>query len=719
MAGTALGVAVRRRRVELGLTQRDLAELAELSVRTIGKIEQGKLPDTQSKSIDRVISALGIDPAIACSCSDSAIRVSVLGPLVVRLAGEVQELGAEKQRCLLGLLALRYGITVSQHEIVELLWGTKPPATWQNLIHTYVTRLRKALGNGGSHGHNAIVTAPSGYRLALGAQELDIATFDALVQQGEKPENLAAALDQWRGPLLADLPDRLRLHPAAVSAQERRISAAMAYADAVVEPKRQDEVIRRLQALIVEAPMHEGLLARVMLAMAAAGRQADAISLYSGARQLLGSELGVDPSAELRSAHERVLRQDVPAKANRLVPAQLPADVVGFSGRRSQLAALDSLLAEVRSGNSAAMVIAAIAGTGGVGKTALALHWAHQNKHHFPDGQLYVNLRGYDPDEPVDPADALAAFLRALGVETHSIPRDVSERSAMFRTMVADRRLLMILDNARAANVVRPLLPGTSEAFVVITSRESLRGLAVRDGARLIDVGVLNLAESRALMTTLIGQRVATAPRAADVLIKQCGHLPLAIRLVADLAARKPDLELADLAEELADEQHRLRLLDAGDDPYASIGPVFSWSYNKLSDEGARLFRLLGFLPGNTLDVYAAAVLLNTSREKASTLLAELVDAHLLDQDVNGRFRFHDLLRAYARQKAGRENQGQENLIDFYRAARSRAASVLAGARVPKTPTTTQPNSFASIPMHRFTHIIREGTHPFVTRKRP
>ncbi|WP_051795356.1 BTAD domain-containing putative transcriptional regulator [Kibdelosporangium aridum] len=698
-------MAVRRRRVELGLTQRDLAELANLSVRTIGKIEQGRLPDTLSKSIDRVISTLGIDPAIACSCSDSAIRVSVLGPLAVQLGGEVQELGAQKQRCLLGLLALQYGTTVSRDEIVELLWGTKPPATWQNLIHTYVTRLRKALGNDGS---SAIVTAPSGYRLTLGAQELDIAEFDALLQQGENPEKLAAALDQWRGPLLADLPDRLRWHPAAVSAQERRISAAMAYADAVVEPSRQDEVIRRLQALIVEAPMHEGLLARIMLALAAAGRQADAISLYAGARQLLGNELGVDPSAELRSAHERVLRQDVPAKTSRFVPAQLPADVVGFSGRRHQLAALDSLLAEVRGGNSAAMVIAAIAGTAGVGKTALALHWAHKNKHHFPDGQLYVNLRGYDPDEPVDPADALAAFLRALGVETHSIPRDVNERSALFRTVVADRRMLMVLDNARAANVVRPLLPGTSEAFVVITSRESLRGLAVREGARLIDLGVLSLAESRALMTTLIGDRVTAAPEASDALVEQCGHLPLAIRLVADLAARKPEVDLVELAAELADEQHRLRLLDAGDDPYASIGAVFSWSYNKLSGEGARLFRLLGLLPGNTLDVYAAAVLLNTSREKAAALLDELANAHLLDQDVNGRFRFHDLLRAYARQKAGQEIQEPaQSLIDFYRAARSRAASVVPGnSRVPRA---NPPGSFPAVPLQRFAHFARRA----------
>ncbi|RSM86549.1 hypothetical protein DMH04_12910 [Kibdelosporangium aridum] len=705
MRGTALGMAVRRRRVELGLTQRDLAELANLSVRTIGKIEQGRLPDTLSKSIDRVISTLGIDPAIACSCSDSAIRVSVLGPLAVQLGGEVQELGAQKQRCLLGLLALQYGTTVSRDEIVELLWGTKPPATWQNLIHTYVTRLRKALGNDGS---SAIVTAPSGYRLTLGAQELDIAEFDALLQQGENPEKLAAALDQWRGPLLADLPDRLRWHPAAVSAQERRISAAMAYADAVVEPSRQDEVIRRLQALIVEAPMHEGLLARIMLALAAAGRQADAISLYAGARQLLGNELGVDPSAELRSAHERVLRQDVPAKTSRFVPAQLPADVVGFSGRRHQLAALDSLLAEVRGGNSAAMVIAAIAGTAGVGKTALALHWAHKNKHHFPDGQLYVNLRGYDPDEPVDPADALAAFLRALGVETHSIPRDVNERSALFRTVVADRRMLMVLDNARAANVVRPLLPGTSEAFVVITSRESLRGLAVREGARLIDLGVLSLAESRALMTTLIGDRVTAAPEASDALVEQCGHLPLAIRLVADLAARKPEVDLVELAAELADEQHRLRLLDAGDDPYASIGAVFSWSYNKLSGEGARLFRLLGLLPGNTLDVYAAAVLLNTSREKAAALLDELANAHLLDQDVNGRFRFHDLLRAYARQKAGQEIQEPaQSLIDFYRAARSRAASVVPGnSRVPRA---NPPGSFPAVPLQRFAHFARRA----------
>jgi DNA-binding SARP family transcriptional activator/tetratricopeptide (TPR) repeat protein/DNA-binding XRE family transcriptional regulator len=664
-----IGDALRRRRVELGLTQQDLAEKSGISARTIGKIEQGKAGP--SKSARRLATVLGLDPETGSVYLP--IRVCLLGPLVVR----PEEPIAQKQRLLLGLLALHNETTVSRDEIVELLWGRRPPASWRNLVHTYVTRLRKALGS------SALVTVPGGYRMSLRAEQLDVAEFEALAAADE----WAAALDQWRGPLLADLSDDIRQQPAAVALRQRRIDVALAYADTT---SGYDDVVRRLSPLVSEEPLHEELLARFVVALAASGRQAEAITRYVTTRDRLATELGVDPGAELQQAYLRVLRQDLPVRTGATgpslasPPAQLPADVFGFTGRSGQLEALDSLLAARDSRPPTAVVISAIAGTGGVGKTALALRWAHRVKEHFPDGQLYVNLRGYDPDEPVAPADALAGFLRALGVDGHAIPPSLAERSAQFRSLISGRRILVVLDNVRTAEVVRPLLPGASGAFVVITSRNALNGLVARDGAHRMNLDVLGFDEARALLDTLIGQRVRAEPESARVLIDQCARLPLALRLVADLAACCPNVSLAQLACELADERDRLWKLGDEEDPYAAIGPVLSWSYTQLSDAAAALFRLLGVLPNDDVDVRAVAALLDQPVDAAAGLLDELVNAHMLEEYNPGRFGYHDLLRAYAREKAAEIDAADvardavARLIEFYLEAAGHAVGVMA-----------------------------------------
>lgn len=345
-----VGAALKRRRKELGLTQQDVATKAGLSVRTVGKIEQGQA-GRHSKSVEQLARILRLDlPADATS---PRIQVCLLGPLVVRLGGQAQELGAQKQRSLLGLLALHNGSTVGQDEIVETLWGHHPPATWHNLIHTYVARLRKALGT------NTILTGPRGYRLSLQQEELDLAQFGALIKpvNGIPPtvDSLAMALDCWRGPLLAGLPGELRQHPVAVAVAQRRVTTALTYSDMVigVESGPQDEAVRRLQLVIIEEPLHEGLIARLMLLLAASGRQAEAISRFIDIRDRLRAELGIDPNKELQQAHQRVLGQRGPwsgaQPAPRVSPAQLPAEVTGFTGRSRYLDELDELHMTTRS----------------------------------------------------------------------------------------------------------------------------------------------------------------------------------------------------------------------------------------------------------------------------------------------------------------------------------------------------------------------------------
>jgi len=305
----------------------------------------------------------------------------------------------------------------------------------------------------------------------------------------------------------------------------------------------------------------------------------------------------------------------------RIVPAQLPGDVDVFTGRAAELAELDRLLttapirtdaADKAGGDSTSVVISAVSGTAGVGKTALALRWAHQVRAEFSDGQLYVNLRGYDPDQPLSAGYALAGFLRALGVPGAEIPPEVDERAAAYRSLLDGRRILIVLDNASSVEQVRPLLPGTPSALVVVTSRDALAGLVARHGARRLDLDLLPPEDAVALLRALIGERAEAEPDVAVTLAGQCVRLPLALRVAAELAAARPSTSLAQLVGELADEQRRLELLDAGGDPRTAVRAVFSWSYRHLPAEAARAFRLIGLHPGPDLDPYATAALTHT-----------------------------------------------------------------------------------------------------------
>ena len=353
------------------------------------------------------------------------------------------------------------------------------------------------------------------------------------------------------------------------------------------------------------------------------------------------------------------------------IPRQLPQAVPGFVGRERELNVLTDLLHSVESA-SGVVVLSAIAGTAGVGKTALAVHWAHRAAERFPDGQLYVNLRGYDPDHPVPAADVLAWFLRALGVAGPDIPPEVGERAALYRSLLADRRMLVVLDNTGSAEQVRPLLPGASSCGVLVTSRDSLAGLVARDGAVRLNIDLLPLADAVALLRALIGRRVNADPGAAEALAAQCSRLPLALRIGAELAAARPSVPLADLVSELADQQRRLNLLDAGGDPRAGVRAVFSWSYRNLDVAAARTFRLLGLHPGPASDSYAAAALTGTDLRQAEQELDLLARADLIQAAEPSRFGLHDLLRDYACELAATSDTKAQRraaltrLFDYY-----------------------------------------------------
>jgi tetratricopeptide (TPR) repeat protein len=364
------------------------------------------------------------------------------------------------------------------------------------------------------------------------------------------------------------------------------------------------------------------------------------------------------------------------------VPRQLPRAVPSFVGRARELNVLTDLLAGTEASRGAA-VISAIAGTAGVGKTALAVHWAHRAAERFPDGQLYVNLRGYDLEQPIPAADALAWFLRALGVAAQDIPPEADERAALYRSLLAGRRMLVVLDNAGSAEQVRPLLPGVPACAAVVTSRDSLPGLVARDGATRLDVDLLPPADAVALLRALIGRRVDADPGAAEMLTAQCSRLPLALRVAAELAVARPGVPLANLVSELADQQRRLGRLEASGDPRAGVRAVFSWSYRNLDAAAARTFRLLGLHPGPGFDCYAAAALTGTALRQARQLLDLLARAHLIQPTAPGRYDMHDLLRAYARELAAAHDGAGEHqaaltrLLDHYLYTASQAMNTL------------------------------------------
>jgi tetratricopeptide (TPR) repeat protein/transcriptional regulator with XRE-family HTH domain len=422
-------------------------------------------------------------------------------------------------------------------------------------------------------------------------------------------------------------------------------------------------------------------------------RLATALALDGQARAEFIAAAGRRLGPALSGDSERPGPLDQPAV---LVPRQLPAPASQFVGRKTELASLTQLL-ERAADAQATMVISAIGGTAGVGKTALAVRWAHRVAGSFPDGQLYVNLRGYDVDRPVLPADALAGFLRALGMAGQDIPVDAEERAGIYRSLVAGRRMLILLDNANREDQVRPLLPGTPSCTVLVTSRNALRGLVARDGATRLELDLLPMPGAVALLRELIGERVDADKDAAATLAAQCSRLPLALRVAAELASARPGVPLAQLTAELADSQHRLDQLDAGGDPRTEVRAVFSWSYGTLDHDAARFFRLAGLHPGPDLDDYAAAAISQAGLHDARRLLDQLTRASLMQRTGPGRHGMHDLLRAYARELADGDEAARHaaltTMFDYYLHTAATAMDVLYPAESERRPRVPRPAS--------------------------
>jgi DNA-binding SARP family transcriptional activator/tetratricopeptide (TPR) repeat protein len=622
----------------------------------------------------------------------------VLGPLLVRDGDSVIEIPARRQRVLLAALLLRAGAVVPAGALAEAVWDGMPPAGAETTLRSHVMRLRRVLGPvAGAR----VATRYPGYLIEAGEDEVDLLRFRRLCREGGMAvrardwarawEMLTEALELWRGEPLTDIPSELLRRDEALGLEELRLQAVEWRLEAGLELGRHAELVPELRSLAREYPLRERFAVQLMLALVRGGRQAEALEAYQHARGALVEQLGTEPGADLRRLHQRVLTADPtlaappprPTASEAVRPRELPASVAGFLGREEELAALSGFLDRSAERTPPAIVISAIGGTAGVGKTTLAVQWAHRVAERFPDGQLYVNLRGYDPDQPMTAGDALAGFLRALGVGSQDIPAEEDERAARYRSLLAGRRLLVVLDNARSAEQVRPLLPGSPSCAVVVTSRDSLAGLVARDGAMRLELDLLPLDKAVSLLRVLIGGPVDDDPGTAATMAEQCCRLPLALRVAAELAATRPDVPLSELVGELADRQRRLELLDVGGDIRTAVRAVFSWSLQHLDANVARAFQLLGLHPGADFDAYAATALTGTGLEEARRELNVLTRVHLIQMTRPDRYAMHDLLRAYARELAGTRDRGEEQrealtgLFDYYLHTASMAMDTL------------------------------------------
>jgi DNA-binding SARP family transcriptional activator len=577
--------------------------------------------------------------------------IRLLGPVELWSADGPADPGPPRQRSLLAALAVDAGRPVSTDVLVDRVWGDAPPGGGRHALHVHVARLRKVLPGGGP-----LVHRTGGYLLDVDPDRTDMHRFRRLVEQArnrpdaERSALLRSALDLWRGEplggLSGDWVSRVR-----DGWRQRRLDAVLAWAQAQLRLGQHHAVIAEVQDLITEYPLAEPLAAILITALARAGRGAEALDRYADTRRMLVEELGAEPGPELQELHKALLRGelDPPAQAaqatgRQQAPAQLPPDVPGLTGRDNELCLLHGVL-DKAAGEPTAVPIASLSGTPGVGKTVLAVHWAHRVVDRFPDGQLYVNLRGFDPGGAATaPAEALRIFLDAFGVPDEEMPAGLEARAALYRSLLSGRRVLVVLDNALDAAQVRPLLPGSPGCAVLVTSRNQLPGLVAAEGAHPLTVHLLAAGDARELLARRVGERVAAEPAAVDEIIERCARLPLALAIVAARAATNPDFPLAALAAELREARGGLAAFDVGD-ATTRVRAVFSSSYGALGPSAARLFRLLGLHPGPDVSAAAAA---SMAGGPCATDLQELARAHLLTEHRPGRYAFHDLLRAYA-----------------------------------------------------------------------
>ncbi|MGH3870004.1 MAG: BTAD domain-containing putative transcriptional regulator [Pseudonocardiaceae bacterium] len=598
----------------------------------------------------------------------------VLGPLRVRHAGQPARLSAPMHRTLLGVLLARANTPVPVDVLVDALWAGQRDPRAAKKLQLHVHRLRSILGDPAR-----IRFEHGGYTLRVHPGELDAARFESALAEGScaaEPARVVAllrgALRLWRGEPFSDVTDLPLLRAEADRLAERRLAGLAQLYAAELACGHADAIIPELVELAARHPMQERMQGLLMTALYQAGRQAEALAVYHRTRGALVEQLGLEPGNELQRLEHAILTGDPVLEAPALeapatptiTPAQLPADITDFIGRQAQLTTIQHLVAAV---DRHAAVVVAITGKAGVGKSTLAVHAAHRLRMHYPDGQLFVNLRGAQ-SRSLAPADVLARFLRALGVDRAAVPDDVEELAALYRSRLADRRLLIVLDNAACEAQLRPLLPGTPGCAVLITSRARMAGL---NGTRLIDLDILEPDQAVQLLARVAGPlRVAAEPGAAREIVRLCGLLPLAVRIAGARLGARPHWRLDRLEADLADEHHRLDNLRLGD---LEVRASLALSYDSLDALAQRAFRRLALLEIRDFAPWVTAALLDIPQATAEELVDTLVDMQLLDvagRDATGalRYRFHDLLRTYARELVATQEPEADRLAALDRA---------------------------------------------------
>nr|WP_165977789.1 BTAD domain-containing putative transcriptional regulator [Nonomuraea diastatica] len=588
--------------------------------------------------------------------ADNDLSFNVLGPLEVYARGRLVGVGSPKHRVLLATLLLKAGSPVSNRELAVAVWGSHQPESPRRAVQLIVSRLRTLLGGA------SIATCTDGYLMDIRPERLDLGRFRYWLEQADLAASrsdldmeaaaLAEALVQWRGEPLVDVPsDLLKQHVARLA--EQRLQALERRIDVELRLGHHLDLVDELLEATTQNPLRERFWAQRMTALHRSGRRAEALEVYHMGRQHIVAELGIEPGDEMRRLQGLILGhvptdQDNPA-VMLPVPRQLPSELPVFVGRKREIAELDRLITgEERESRPAVL----ISGTAGVGKTALALHWSRRAADQFPDGQLWVDLHGYDHRPMTSPEQALKSFLHALGVPEMAIPPDLDSRSALYRSLMDGRQALVVLDNARTAEQVRPLLPGSPCSAVIVTSRSQLTGLVAAECAHAMVLNVLSRHDSREMLIKRLGaDRINAEPAATQRMVEQCARLPLTLAIAAARAAQQPHQSLQALADRLQATQESL---DEFTDSDAAIDlrAVFSWSYRTLSKPAARLFRLLGLHPGTDVTAPTVASLAAVPLDEVRPLMNELTGAHLLTEYATSRYALHDLLHLYAAELA-------------------------------------------------------------------
>ncbi|WP_106190952.1 AfsR/SARP family transcriptional regulator [Umezawaea tangerina] len=644
----------------------------------------------------------------------STLRLAVLGPLRAWLDGVEVELGPPQQRSVLALLLAHGGQPVSVASLVDALWGADHPGSAVNLLHRYVGALRRALEPELGHREAGrwLIRGAGGYRFTTDAATLDLLRFRDLMTRAraeraagsdrQAVHTFAEALALWDGPVAANTPAPVRAHAVFTALEREHVAAVNEATDLALRCDLPKPLLVPLQWVTSQHPFDEPSHSRLILALAAAGYRADALDVYAAIRTRLADELGIDPGAELRAAHESVLREgpeapaevrfepeplvDAPMPAPSVMPAQLPRDLAVFAGRKDEL---DHLLAE-HDDPAGSTAVTLIRGMAGVGKTTLAVRYVHRIAHLYPDGQLYLNLRGFDhTGDVVQPEDAVRRFLDELGVPSARIPVGFDAQVNLYRSVLAERRVLVVLDNARDAEQVRPLLPGATGCHVVVTSRNQLLSLVAVEGARPLLLSPLSKGDSREFLVRRLGSRSAASdPAAVSEIIELCAGLPLALAIVAARAALQPLHPLSAVAAALRDTKDSLDSF-ADADSIIDARAAFTWSYQALGPAAAEMFRRLALHPGPEVPARAAAALLGVPVAKAVPLLDELERGHLVSQYAPRRYTMHDLVRVYANELAeavdtvGVRRAARGRVLDHYLHSAFLAAGLIDPHRPP------------------------------------